>query len=29
VAGMRRVIAAADAASNGGFFDYGGERLAW
>jgi len=29
VAGMRRVIAAADAASNGGFFDCGGERLAW
>jgi len=29
VAGMRRVVAAADAASNGGFFDYGGERLAW
>lgn len=29
VAGMRRVIASADAASNGGFFNYGGERLDW
>ena len=29
VAGMRRVIEAADAASNGSFFDYTGERLAW
>jgi hypothetical protein len=29
VAGMRRVIEAADAASNGGFFNYDGERLAW
>jgi NAD(P)-dependent dehydrogenase (short-subunit alcohol dehydrogenase family) len=29
VAGMRRVLAAADAASNGGFFDYTGERLPW
>ncbi len=29
VAGMRRVLAAADAAANGGFFDYTGERLPW
>ena len=29
VTGMRRVIEAADAASNGSFFDYTGERLAW
>ena len=29
VTGMRRVIEAADAAANGGFFDYAGERLAW
>jgi NAD(P)-dependent dehydrogenase (short-subunit alcohol dehydrogenase family) len=29
VAGMRRTIDAADAASNGGFFNYDGESLAW
>jgi len=29
VAGMRRVIAAADASANGGFFDYRGEPLSW
>jgi len=29
VAGMRRVIAAADASRNGGFFNYDGEPLAW
>jgi len=29
VAGMRRVIAGADTAANGGFFDYRGERLPW
>ena len=29
VAGMRRVIAAADASRNGGFFNYDGEGLAW
>jgi len=29
VAGMRRVLAAADASHNGGFFSYTGERLAW
>jgi NAD(P)-dependent dehydrogenase (short-subunit alcohol dehydrogenase family) len=29
VTGMRRVIEAADAASNGSFFDYTGDRLAW
>jgi NAD(P)-dependent dehydrogenase (short-subunit alcohol dehydrogenase family) len=29
VAGMRRTIDTADAASNGGFFNYDGESLAW
>lgn len=29
VAGMRRVIAAADASCNGGFFNHDGEPLAW
>jgi len=29
VAGMRRVIAAADASDNGGFFSYTGEALSW
>ena len=29
VAGMRRVIAAADASRNGGFFNHDGEPLAW
>jgi NAD(P)-dependent dehydrogenase (short-subunit alcohol dehydrogenase family) len=29
VAGMRRAIDAADASCNGGFFNYGGERLDW
>jgi NAD(P)-dependent dehydrogenase (short-subunit alcohol dehydrogenase family) len=29
VAGMRRVLAAADASMNGGFFNHDGERLPW
>jgi NAD(P)-dependent dehydrogenase (short-subunit alcohol dehydrogenase family) len=29
VAGMRRVLAAADASMNGGFFNFDGERLPW
>jgi hypothetical protein len=29
VAGMRSVIAAADASRNGGFFNYSGEPLDW
>jgi NAD(P)-dependent dehydrogenase (short-subunit alcohol dehydrogenase family) len=29
VAGMRRVLAAADGAANGGFFDYTGDRIAF
>jgi hypothetical protein len=29
VAGLRRVIDAAAAADNGGFFSYDGEPLAW
>jgi len=29
VAGMRRVIAGADASASGGFFDYTGEQIAW
>jgi hypothetical protein len=29
VAGMRRVLAAADVSMNGGFFNFDGERLPW
>jgi NAD(P)-dependent dehydrogenase (short-subunit alcohol dehydrogenase family) len=29
VAGLRQVIAAADASANGGFFNYDGGRIDW